>query len=78
MFFKQGQWEINLLHQNSWELIPIWEQVTRDAQVEKLKEASHPVEFFPPLITVGHASQAGWDVPEANIGVLRLQKEKKR
>lgn len=31
------------------------------------------MEFFSPLITVRHASQAGWDVPEANIGVLRLQ-----
>lgn len=32
------------------------------------------MEFFPPLITVRHASQAGWDVPETDVGVLRLQK----
>lgn len=38
-------------------------------------QVSHPVEFFPSLIAVWHASQAGWDVPEANIGVLGLQTE---
>ncbi len=31
------------------------------------------MEFLSPLIAVRHASEAGWDVPEANIGVLGLQ-----
>lgn len=39
---------------------------------------SHPVEFFPPLVTVGHASQAGGDVPETDVGVLRLQKSRRQ
>ena len=32
------------------------------------------VEFFSPLITLWHASQAGGYVPEANVGVLGLKK----
>lgn len=32
------------------------------------------MEFFPPLIAVRHPSQAGGDVPETDVGVLRLQK----
>lgn len=35
----------------------------------------YPVELFSPFFTVWHASQAGWDVPETNIGVLRLHTE---
>lgn len=31
------------------------------------------MELFPPLVPIRHASQAGWDVPEANVGVLRLR-----
>lgn len=33
------------------------------------------MEFFSPLFTIRHPSQAGRDVPEANVCVLRLQTE---
>lgn len=35
----------------------------------------YPVELFPPLLSIGHAPQAGWDVPEADVGVLGLHAE---
>lgn len=37
------------------------------------EQVLYPVEFFLPLGAVWNASQAGWDVPEADVGVLGLQ-----